>query len=312
MNTTRYLPLNTKASYLGLVKDKVYLSLFSEAHMTKPVGPSFGPGPQFTLNANVQPNVTYNISVAAVDDQGHIGPNSEIWQFKWTPPIVLATVPWPARPPPPVRDFDELGPNDTPPPISPRVAAVVFYDTDGVAPNPRYPIGVRIGELGVPGPNGASSQPNRNAYTEYSDEYLQYNAGSINSGNEGPTDPNTGVFRALGNARAGQPLLPIVVYREQLTNALFPRVSGDIVQVTPLIERIPWKIDANHHVTIPDRLFAGFYDAYNAPNLYYHFYVRDLQPVQLGAKYRYFVMRFNDQREIQEIIPAGDVELPLN
>jgi hypothetical protein len=37
-----------------------------------------------------------------------------------------------------------------------------------------------------------------------------------------------------------------------------------------------------------------------------------LQPVQLGAKYRYFVMRFNDQREIQEIIPAGDVELPLN
>ena len=313
LKTTGYLSHNPKASYLGLVKHKSKLSTLREAHMTTPIGPNFGPGPQFTLNASVLPNVAYDICVAAVDDQGHIGPNSEIWRFTWTPPIVLATVPWPARPvPPTIADFDDLGPNDTQPPISPRVAAVVFYDTDGVAPNPRYPIGVRIGELGVPGPYGASTQPNRNAYTEYADEYLQYNAGSINSGNEGPTDPNTGVFRALGNSRAGQPLLPIVVYRQQLTNALFPRVSRDIVQVTPMIERIPWTIDANYKVTIPDRLFAGFYDAYKAPNLYYHFYVRDLQPVQLGAKYRYFVMRFNDQREIQEIISAGDVELPLN
>jgi len=307
LKTTPYLPLNTKAGYLGLVKDKIYLSIFSEAHMTTPIGPSFGPGPQFTLNANVQANVTYDISVAAVDDQGHIGPNSEIWRFKWTPPILPASVPWPARPPPPVRDFDELGPNDTPSVVSPRVAAAVFFDSDGNAPNPRYPVGVRIGELSL------NSQPNNNAWTEYSDDYLQYNAGSINSGNEGLTDPNAGVFRVRGGPRAGQPLLPIVVYREQMTNALFPRVSGDIVQVTPLIERIPWKINANRQVTIPDRLFAGLVE-YPGQGLYYFFYVRDLQPVQLHAKYRYFVVRFNDKREVQEIIPAGDVtvEVPPN
>lgn len=311
--TTVYVPYNKAASYLGLSKHKSLLSVFGEAQMTMLIGPSFGPGPQFTLNANILPNVAYDISVAAVDSRGTIGPNSEVWRFTWTPPVVLATVPWPARSLPPIiADFDDLGPNDTKPPVSPRVAAVVFYDTDGLAPNPRYPIGVRIGELGVAGPNGASCQPNRNAYTEYSDEYLQYNAGFINSGNPSQADPNTGVFRALGSSRAGQPLLPIVVYREQLTNALFPRVSRDVVQVTPMIERIPWTIDANYHVTIPDRLFAGFYDAYDAPNLYYHFFVRDLQPVQLGAAYRYFVVRFNDKREMQEVIPAGDVELPLN
>ena len=117
-------------------------------------------------------------------------------------------------------------------------------------------------------------------------------------------------FAPSAPSHPGQSLLPIVVYREQLTNSLFPRVSGDIVQVTPLIERIPWRIDANQVVTIPDRLFAGFTE-YHAPLYHYYFYVRDLQPVQLGAKYRYFVVRFNDQREIQEIIPAGDVELPL-
>jgi hypothetical protein len=303
--------LNTKAGYLGLLQDKTILEFFGEAHMTKLIGASFGPGPQFTISGNVQPDVAYDISVAAVDDQGHIGPNSEIWRFKWTPPVVLATVPWPARPLPPVRDFDATVAGATPPVISLRVAATVFYDSDGVAPNPRYPIGVRIGELGVPSPSGVSSQPNNNALTEHAGEYLQYNAGSINSGNDGPTDPNTGVFRAHGGSRPGQLLLPIVVYREQLTNALFPRVSSGMVQVTPLIERIPWKINANRQVTIPDRLFAGFSE-YHAPNYYYYFYLRDLQPVQLGAKYRYFVVRFNDQREIQEIIPAGDAELPLN
>jgi hypothetical protein len=70
-------------------------------------------------------------------------------------------------------------------------------------------------------------------------------------------------------------------------------------------------MDTNRIVTIPDRLFAGFTE-YHAPLYHYYFYLRDLQPVQLGAAYRYFVVHFNDQREIQEIIPAGDVELPLN
>ncbi len=121
------------------------------------------------------------------------------------------------------------------------------------------------------------------------------------------------MFRSLGLDHPGQSLLPIVIYREQLTNALFPRVSGDIVQVTPLIERIPWIMDANRTVTIPDRLFAGFTEYDNAfYHLYhYYFYVRDLQPVQLGAAYRYFVVRFNAQREVQEILNAGDVTVAV-
>ena len=44
-----------------------------------------------------------------------------------------------------------------------------------------------------------------------------------------------------------------------------------------------------------------------------HFlYLRDQQPVQLGAAYQYFVMRLNDQRDISEIIPAGIVTIPVN
>jgi len=96
-----------------------------------------------------------------------------------------------------------------------------------------------------------------------------------------------------------------------IDHSLFPKVSGSVVQVSPLIERIPWIHGYDRLVTIPDRLFAGFTE-YHAPLYHYYFYLRDQQPLQLGASYRYFVAHFNDQREIQEIIPAGDVNLPLN
>ena len=299
---TRYLPYNPQAGYLGLnKKKKSAIALFSEAHLTSLIGTNFGPGPQFTLNANVLTNANYEITVAAVDDQGRVWASSEAWRFTWTPPVVAVTVPWPARPPPPVRDFDS--PGGTVLPYAPRVQAKVFYN-EAQAVNPRYPVGVRIGEL-----LETHNEAVENAKSEENGDYIDYYTHSLLS-----ADPNAGVFRSRGSARAGQPLLPIVLYREQLTNALFPRVSGDITQVSPLIERVPWTKDqqgATFYMSVPDRLFAGQYETYGQ-NGYYFFYLRDLQPVQRGAKYRYYVVRFNAQREVEETIPAGDVELPLN
>ena len=43
-----------------------------------------------------------------------------------------------------------------------------------------------------------------------------------------------------------------------------------------------------------------------------YIYLRDQQPVLLGARYRYFVVRFKPvNREVDYIIPAGEVEIPL-
>jgi hypothetical protein len=120
------------------------------------------------------------------------------------------------------------------------------------------------------------------------------------------------VFRSFGASRVGSSLLPIVLYRQQVTNSYFPKVSGDIMQVSPLIERIPW-LTVTNQVFVVDFLFAGAYVNNPAKDRYDFFiYLRDTQPVQLGARYRYFVVRFNDKREVQEIIPAGEVELPLH
>ncbi|HEY9508944.1 MAG TPA: hypothetical protein VIV82_03700, partial [Verrucomicrobiae bacterium] len=80
-------------------------------------------------------------------------------------------------------------------------------------------------------------------------------------------------------------------------------------------ERIPWIVtDFSRDfkiIIIPDRLLAMREETYN-DHSYYMLYLRDQQPVIAGARYAYYVMRFNAQREVQEIIPAGEIELPLN
>jgi hypothetical protein len=287
---TPFPSYNKTASYLGLVKSKLLLLfVFSEAHLTSRIGAGFGPGPQLTISANVTPNATYAISVAAVGDQGNVGNASEVWQFTWKPPVQLATVPWPARPLAPVQDFNVSGPG---------VAAILLTD-ENFQQDQRYPVGVRIGQM------------NRNAQelsvysNAHSTNYASYDVllSSLNP------DPNTQVFHRTSS---GELLLPIVVYRQQVTNATFPRVSGDLTQVSPLIERVPWKMFTfrlSRTVTIPDRLFAISYE--NIDDSGYHpLSLRDQQPVLAGARYRYTVVRFDAKREPVEVIPAGEVEIP--
>jgi hypothetical protein len=41
-------------------------------------------------------------------------------------------------------------------------------------------------------------------------------------------------------------------------------------------------------------------------------YLRDQQPVMLGASYHYYVIRLNAQREVAETIDAGIVQIPAH
>ena len=106
--------------------------------------------------------------------------------------------------------------------------------------------------------------------------------------------------------------LPIVVYRQQVTNSFFPKVSGDVAQVSPMVERIPWMTPDAFTIIIPDRLLATRSEPSLIPRFQItYLYLRDQQPVLLGARYRYFVVRFKTNREVDYIIPAGEVEIPL-
>ncbi len=303
----RVLTYNTTARYLGLFNERLAIARFDESLLSPPVGPGFGPGPQFALPAGVTPNVPYHISVAAQDAQGNSGDASQIWTFVWKPPTALDTVPWPARPLPPVEAFDDA-PADSAINYQPRVAAVLFQNYLGGLADFRSPVGIRFGLVN-------SYYVNANVGVT---NFASYNIYPGFAGGAALIDPNNGVFERLSNdsSRRGAKLLPIVVYRQQVTNAMFPRVSGNLTQVTPLLERVPWSAQGNLLangvvVTIPDRLIAISYETIN-DHTYNFMYLRDQQPVIRGARYRYFVVRLNEQREIAETIPAGAVDIPRN
>jgi hypothetical protein len=239
--------------------------------------------------------------VTPVDEQGKVRneSTSEVWRFKWTPPVQLATVPWPARPLPPVRSFE---PDYVDGNLLQRVEAKSFVTYYNGIEDRRRPAGVRIGQID-------SSFSIQSGWVGDTNAITYNHANSIVN-----PDPNHGLFRSksVEASLANRPVLPMVLYRQQVTNASFPKVSGDVVQVSPLIERIPWSYNASlRTVTIPDRLLRIHSEVYN-DHSYYFLYVCDQQPLLLGARYRYFLVHFNDQREAADIIPAGEAELPLN
>lgn len=267
---------------------------YNEVKLTPSISVGFGPGPQFNLVANVYADTPYQISVQALDAQDGESDLSTSWDFTWKTPPPVELVPWPARPLPEVEVFDS------------RVVTKLFTNNvDGRLRDRRHPVGIRIGEL--PGALDESETVGQTNYVTYF-RRLGEN-----------TDPNSYIFKRQtpNPGRSGEPLLPIVVYRQQVTNALFPRVSGDIMQVSPMIEQLPWArfnlVRDFTTVVILDRLIAKQFEfGPERPNGAGYLYLRDQQPVLLGARYRYFVVRFKTNREVDYIIPAGEVEIPLN
>jgi hypothetical protein len=243
--------------------------------------------------------------VAAVDAQGHIGDSSPAWKFTWQPPIALPTVPWPARPVPAVKVFDDNLSPDVAPLFRPRIAAVLLKDANFQA-DPLYPVGIRIGNCDTL--NNLISNVRSTNFITY-----DFVAGDPKN------DPHELIFKrqSADPSLQGESLLPIVVYRQQVTNTAFPRVSGNLVQVTPLLERIAYQTQfiprQSLHIVIPDRLLAAAYEFDASSHSFGSFlYLRDQQPVMRGARYQYFVVRFDQKHEISEVIPAGQIDIPPN
>lgn len=299
--------------YAGLRLHTLDMSHFDEGYLTPPIGVKFGPGPQFSLAANVVPGVPYNISVGSVGEQDEPHLFSQVWQFTWLGTNQVNGVPWPARPLPAVTHFDETAGTNY------RVAAVIQRGwTNNL--DTRYPVGIRIGSLSNYSLLGQGLSMNVGAADLNGTNYFYYQPTTALE-----VDPTRFLFRRISAnpQHNDQPLLPIVVYRQQVTNANFPKVSGSLIQVTPLIERLAWSFfpGINGALYIPPRtsvadtlIAAGneripFSDHWIPA---YYVYLRDQQPLMVGATYQYFVMHMNDKHEIAEIISAGAVTIPSN
>jgi hypothetical protein len=304
-----------KKTYAGLLslQNKRYL-IFDEAQFTPPIGPNFGPGPQFTLTADVVAGGTYTITVAAVDEHDKAYTDSEPQTFTWK--VVntnIQTVPWPARPLPSVTHFDDDNGS-----TNYRVAATILRYNQFNAQtylDTRYPVGIRIGDLKLLAGNFDLTD-----LTAGTTNFFSYRPVIFTFNSSYALDVSLFVYKCNSSSpeRNNEPLLPIVVYRLELTNATFPKVSGNLVQVTPLIERIPSitrGISDGTTVTVPDLLIGTGFESANsqlpsADNS--HLYLRDQQPVMIGASYHYYVVRFNAKHEVAETIDAGIVTIPPN
>ncbi len=251
--------------------------------LTRRVGPRFGAGPTFSVDADVIVGNSYSIFVRPVGKDGSIGPRSNVEQFSWhvTPAVTVTNLAWPARSLPAITLTN-----------FPGVLARLFRTNDLVFnpfPQQRFEgVGIRVGALNM----GIYPSPATNAI-------------------DNTEDPMKHVYRS---ARDFGSLFPLVVYRAQVENADFPKVSSDVVQVTPLMEQIAFNREAipaaGNGVVVYDPFIRLIPKNANTAEKNWELYLLDTQPVVEEASYQYFLVRLNaETREIAEVIPTNPVQI---
>ncbi len=243
-------------------------------YLTPRIGPGFGNGAQFEVNVDIQEGQLYTVFVKAVGKDGSKGPRSNVEQFYWAPTILTGPkVPWPARPLPKLNFWNS-------PIIAEQLNPSVFPG-----------VGIRIGEV-----------TGRVLNTRSTDNKL-----SIQQSLYDLSPPMEHIY----SNKAGASLFPVALYRFQVASPLYPTVSGDVVQVSPLMEEIAYDnaTDPNGIAVVALRdPFIRVAPAKDNRVLNY-MYLVDTQPVLSNATYGYVLVRFNGQKEIEEVILTSFVNV---
>lgn len=291
---------------LSLRQDEVTGDLY-RAYLTGRVGANFDAGPSFSVDwtENFSAGTEYFIRVRSIGPGGATSPWSNEENFLWAPEIDFSqpfdpgdcVVPWPVRGTPgvdgnfPVPEPEELFEVGLEAVMQPTNADKTFAYSGGAV---RVGV-VRLGSLDITLPTNwdrLSSKTDTGIFQLPGDE-----KGDLSS--------------AFYQRQDGTSLLNFMLYRYQVPNAYWPSVSGDVYQVSPLIEGI-----AHTNIEFQGQPAKAIHDPYffllpipetaNSTRAY-HLYVKDTQPVVRGASYRYLVVRFDDSGEIAQIIPLETV-----
>lgn len=294
------------------VTDKVsrfdrLLIRIDDSFLTGPVGGVLGAGPVFSVTMSVNPNLRYKVWLRALGTGGEVGDASSKIEFSWLAPAgPLPSVAWPARPLPPVASFN--------PAITAvdLLSLVTNWNNQAASFDPYLtPAAIRVGSITA----NESSQE----FNVFSSLHTFGTIGAVlgltpgRSTIYGRADPNTQIFRHATDPTRS--LLPFVLYRQQVANQTFPAVSGDVIQVSPLISKVAWRsvFLVNYPgVELVDPFFRwGRRDP--DPNTHItDLYLVDTQPVVTGASYRYWLMRFNNLGEPIQNIPCGQITILPN
>ncbi|MDQ8191657.1 hypothetical protein [Roseibacillus persicicus] len=253
------------------------------------VGGNFGnpalPG-QYEILLNLQPGREYHFYVKSLSPAGDVSAASNIVAFTWTEsgPPTGPQVPWPARSLPPVdEDF-----------IDGVKAQMIQIDSGFVGPSAM----IKIGTVD---------------YVEYSDlepGRVVADNGPYFTPTKIPDSPSYSYN--IYTTPEGESLLPFALYRYQVPNIYFPTVSGDVAQVSPLVEKLRLHEASENnvdYVQIQDPLITIARDPDNAKEV--GIYLIDSQGVVEGSNYIYLLVRFKEDGEVDRTIPTNSLFVPF-
>lgn len=274
------------------IDGKVY-----RAFETGRVGGDFGdpatPG-QFKVEIDVTEGVEVSVIVEAISRTGRRGPPSPRKPFVWRPlPEPGPQVPWPARALPPIDEH--FIPEVTAEWVGNGGFAGVRIGTVSVSPEVAADTGKEFFQAG-----GIKRHPVSGAFFREPTLFFNYPARHFGLN--------------LFESDQAETMLPCVVYRYQTANATFPNVSGDVVQVTPLIDQFRHRVEEPGEVSERVAIYDPFIHAVQTDpatdRSLIGLFIRDSQGVVRGASYTYLVVRFKANGEIERVIKTNAIEIP--
>ena len=272
-----------------------------ERILTGRVGEDFAAGPEFTLELAVSANRAYEVTLRALTTTGCLSEKSVTRDFTWKPAPLDQRVPWPARPVPAPAPFnDGIRPEEI-------VPLAGFRDRDVTGDD--YALGVRIGRARLPAPYArlvkfirSTPQGQRPVFSNEFFDGLMFEA-MIYPFAKGPA------------GKQAERLLPVVLYRKQVPNTLYPDASGDLLQCSPLVENVQSAPEVlpngSQQTGFTDNVITLTYTNDLVADIeFFTLYLLDTQPYVRGAKYHYYLVRFTGDGEIQQMIDAGAIDVP--
>ncbi len=126
------------------------------------------------------------------------------------------------------------------------------------------------------------------------------------------------------DAGTTEPLMPCIIYRHQLPSEAFPNARANLVQCTPLLDRLSWQDLTSPSVRrIRDPFICIFAKAAVTGNSKVAqlpaktpylddadaaIFIKDPLPVIAGARYQHLIVRFDDKGEISRVIACPPVQ----
>ncbi|MCW1883741.1 hypothetical protein OKA04_03310 [Luteolibacter flavescens] len=265
-----------------------------------------------TATFNIELDHEYQVEIIAQGIRENDVKRSLPRKFTWKSPVASGAVAWPARPLPiVVRGADHVM-NITASELrasNPRFAGA--YAT----PNRNFddqvtPVLVPIGVMPLT-PNGFGSARLAPQAASQVGSYPQLIPNTSSNRYKGSQDPNAYLIPIFSSDSISKavPILPAVLYRQIVSaQGLNTLQTGDLVQVSPLITKIAWRNESGR-AGIVDPLIVTLNNHVNGSDQDASFWIPDTHPVIAGHTYRYFLVRFGDDHEIDQVIDCGAITI---